>query len=167
MDSARNTHFEPEQPHHATAIDALLDDVFGDNRNGRAVYRLRDGRPPDIRLSWVGIDAYHEVVASIRYWPIWIDNMQQVITQSQSESQPAVLLGPIAVRQRYQKHGLGEQLIRQTLELAAEYYKTVILVGPLDYYGRFGFVVDPHLKILNLEAKKTILRLTIYKHANA
>src|ERR687897_735506 len=60
-----------EQPHHAAAIDTLLDNSFGPNRAGKTVYRLRENIAPVSELSLVAVED-DAVVGTIRYWPILI-----------------------------------------------------------------------------------------------
>jgi predicted N-acetyltransferase YhbS len=68
------------------------------------------------------------VVATIRYWPITIGDT------------PSLLLGPVAVDSRCRKAGIGDQLIRCSLNRAQTIgYHSVVLVGDEAYYGRFGF----------------------------
>ena len=74
-----------EQPHHAAAIDTLLDNSFGPNRAGKTVYRLRENVAPVAELSLVAVED-DAVVGTIRYWPILIGGVT-----------PTILLGPIAV----------------------------------------------------------------------
>ena len=57
-----------EQPHHAAAIDTLLDLSFGPHRAGKTVYRLRESVAPVPGLSLVAFED-DAVVGTIRYWP--------------------------------------------------------------------------------------------------
>ena len=120
-----------EQPHHAAAIDNLLDLSFGPNRAGKTVYRLRDGVDPVPGLSLVALED-DAVVGTIRYWPILIGG-----------ETPSILLGPIAVAPGLRSDGLGARIIRQSLNRAsAAGWRSVILVGDAPYYSRFGFTRD-------------------------
>jgi predicted N-acetyltransferase YhbS len=117
----------PTLPAHQLAIGALLDDVFGADRTARTAYRLRDGQSPARGLSFVVTDG-PVLCGSISLWHILLDDA------------PALLLGPIAVAQSCRGKGLGGALIMQSLGAArAQGHDIVILVGDLDYYGRFGF----------------------------
>ena len=71
-----------EQPHHAAAIDTLLDLSFGPERAGKTVYRLREGVDPVPGLSLVALED-DAVVGTIRYWPVLIGGVT-----------PTILLGP-------------------------------------------------------------------------
>lgn len=53
-------------------------------------------------------------------------------------------LGPVSVEPERQGEGIGAALIRSALtRLAAEGAHGCMLVGNPDYYGRFGFELDP------------------------
>ena len=120
-----------EQPHHAAAIDTLLDNSFGPHRAGKTVYRLRENVAPVPELSLVALED-DAVVGTIRYWPILIGGVT-----------PTILLGPIAVASDLRSGGLGAQLIRQSLNRAsAAGWRSVVLVGDAPYYSRFGFTRD-------------------------
>jgi len=50
------------------------------------------------------------------------------------------LLGPLAIRQSYQGHGLGSRLLLRALDEARKLHPRALLaVGAQDYYTRFGF----------------------------
>ena len=120
-----------EQPHHAAAIDTLLDNSFGPHRAGKTVYRLRENVAPVPELSLVALED-DALVGTIRYWPILIGGVT-----------PTILLGPIAVASDLRSGGLGAQLIRQSLNRAsAAGWRSVLLVGDAPYYSRFGFTRD-------------------------
>ncbi|MDH5748773.1 MAG: N-acetyltransferase, partial [Rhodospirillales bacterium] len=66
----------------------------------------------------------------VRYWPI---NIGKAMT-------PALLLGPLAVDPDLHGAGIGAGLITLSLAIAGEKgHMIVLLVGDMDYYGRFGF----------------------------
>ncbi|CAK0759514.1 putative acetyltransferase [Azospirillaceae bacterium] len=120
-----------EQPGHAAAIEALLDESFGPARFSKTVYRLRHGVEPVHALSLVAL--WGEVLeGTIRYWPVSI-----------AGTVPALLLGPVAVSAHRRSGGLGGVLIRHSLESAAALgHRIVLLVGDAPYYTRFGFRRD-------------------------
>lgn len=122
--------FTSPLPHHAGAIDALLDVAFGPDREKKTSYRFRRDTDPITDLSMV---AQHgaRLVGTIHYWPVVIGD----------NAVPALLLGPLAVEPSLSGRGIGVTLIRRTLAKAKRAgYRTVILVGDADYYSRFGFV---------------------------
>ena len=125
-----------EEPRHDAAIEALLDRSFGPDRFKKTAYKLREGVPPIPELGFVAIEhdeLGNEILeGTIRYWPVTIGG-----------TVPALLLGPIAVSERLQGGGLGNKLIRMSLNKAAALgHRAVILVGDAPYYARFGFTRD-------------------------
>lgn len=120
----------PEQPHHAAAVERLLDISFGPGRFAKTAYRLRDGVPPVAGLSLVSLDPATETLdGTLRFWPVLIGGLT-----------PTLLLGPIAVAPGRRSEGLGAALIRNGLNRAvAQGWRSVVLVGDAPYYGRFGF----------------------------
>jgi predicted N-acetyltransferase YhbS len=107
---------------------ALHARAFGPGRFARSAYRVREGTPPIspfCLLSKVG----GELVASLRFTEVTIGGRPG-----------ALLLGPLAVEQRYSGLGYGKQLVAVGLENAKRAgVELVILVGDEPYYGRFGF----------------------------
>jgi putative acetyltransferase len=56
------------------------------------------------------------------------------------EAQPALALGPVAVRPIHQRLGYGTAVVRAALDAAAELDERLVLVlGDPSFYGRFGF----------------------------
>lgn len=112
-------------------IEALLDAAFGPDRLQRTAQRLRDGSQPLAGLSLVARDD-GRLEGSIQLWPI------ELVTDTAPE--PLILLGPVAVAADARKIGLGRRLIAASLAAAdAAGHDAVMLIGDLDYYGRFGF----------------------------
>lgn len=71
-----------------------------------------------------------ELVGAIHYTPITIGG-----------SDGALLLGPLAVRPGLAGRGIGARLITETLSAARDAaVGTVLLVGDMSYYARFGFI---------------------------
>ncbi len=126
----------PEKPDHYKPIITLLDAAFGPYRFGKAVYRLRRSIPPLRALCFVDQTNDGDLRGTIRYWPIRIvDN-----SMSPPIETPALLLGPIAIRQQDQGTGIGRALMKHSLQHATNLgHKVVILVGDEPYYQRFGF----------------------------
>lgn len=55
-------------------------------------------------------------------------------------------LGPISVVPQHQGHGIGSQLVRETLRLLRERGASgCVVLGEPQYYGRFGFRINPDL----------------------
>jgi predicted N-acetyltransferase YhbS len=125
--SANSFDLRPIDPADAVVIDNLHEIAFGPGRFTRSAYRLREGVPPDRRLSFVAV-AGGVLVGSVWMTPIRIG------------TRPALLLGPLAVRPDWSGKGVGRALVRRALDAArGEGHKLVMLVGDLSYYGPLGF----------------------------
>lgn len=117
-----------QQPHHAAAIERLLDLTFGRNRHGKTVYRLREAAEAVSHLSFV-VEEEGELVATLRFWPVSLPDGTQ-----------ALLLGPLAVRPELAGRGIGRALVRHGLVQArAQGWPAVLVVGDPKYYHPFGF----------------------------
>lgn len=122
-----------------TAREALLDRAFGRARNRKTSQRFRDGRLPAEDLAFTALSKSGRVVGTLRMW--------NIIAGSAG---PALLLGPLAVDSRYQRRGIGQELMDHALNMAKVLgHASVLLVGDEAYYGRFGFarsfVAELHL----------------------
>ena len=122
-----------ERPEDGPAIELLLDQAFGANRQSKISYRYREGVAPATGLSLVArtaAPAPERPIGSLRFWPVAIGPL----------ARQALLLGPLAVTPDRQGHGIGGALVRQGLDMATwARHRLVLLVGDLAYYGRFGF----------------------------
>lgn len=57
-------------------------------------------------------------------------------------------LGPVSVAPDCQRQGIGSALVTEALaQLRAAGAQGCVLLGDPAYYGRFGFRVDPHLRL--------------------
>ena len=113
-------------------IAALLDRAFGPARRARTAYRLRDGSAPLPGLSLVARDA-GVLVGSVQLWPVRL-------REAGGRSHALTLLGPLAVAPERRGAGLGSALLTAALvRVDAAGIGPVVLIGDLDYYGRFGF----------------------------
>ena len=118
----------PEIPADHAEVEALYDTCFAPGREVLSSYRFREGVPPVMGLSHVARDQDGILAGAVRYWPVRIGASE------------ALLLGPVAVHPTRQGEGLGRALIDQSLDHAAPFAWTrVMLVGDAPYYGRFGF----------------------------
>jgi predicted N-acetyltransferase YhbS len=130
--------FELEQQTAAdsAAILRLNDRVFGPGRFARTAYRLREDTPPDLSLScvaWIG----SLLVGANAMTPIFIGET------------PALLLGPLIVEPVFRSRGIGEALVKRSLDSARDAgSRLVILVGDEPYYGRVGFLPTPTGRIV-------------------
>jgi predicted N-acetyltransferase YhbS len=82
------------------AIEEMNEAAFGPDRTHKTVYRLREDVKPIKELCFVAIDQKGRMVASIRNWPILIN-----------ERWPAVLLGPLAISPELRGLGYGKALM--------------------------------------------------------
>jgi predicted N-acetyltransferase YhbS len=128
-------HLKPAGAADSADIELLLDVGFGPDRRARTAYRLREGVEPYGGLSLVA-RAHGRLVGSIQCWPceLWDGASAHDVT----------LLGPVAVAPDVQGTGLGKQLMRASLEVAAACgHDALVLIGDPEYYGRFGFIAEP------------------------
>lgn len=115
-----------EQPQDWWEVEALYDLTFAPGREALSSYRLRDEVAPVAALCLVARDEDDILGGAIRYWPVKVSNA------------PCLLLGPVAVHPTRQGEGLGRYLIENSLGLARDWDR-VLLVGDAPYYGKFGF----------------------------
>jgi predicted N-acetyltransferase YhbS len=114
-------------PGDAGPAETLVALCFGPGRFAKSAYRLREGVRPVSALSHVA-EAAGRIVGSIQYWPVAIG------------SEPALLLGPLAVDPQLQGQGVGMGLMQLSLAAAAAAgWRAAILVGDEPYYARVGF----------------------------
>jgi len=128
-----------ERPEDGPAIEQLLDQAFGANRESKTSYRFREGVAPVDALKLVAragdAGAGGRLIGTLRFWPIAIDGRPLGLGRK-----PALLLGPLAVAPELHGQGIGGALMRQGLDMAAwARHRIVLLVGDLGYYRRFGF----------------------------
>ncbi len=120
-----------ERVYDVTAREALLDKALGAGRFAKTAERLREGRQPAEKLSFVATDK-GRVIGTVRLWNI-----------SAGPQRPALLLGPLAVAESHRHRGIGTSLMRHALGYARLYrHRGVLLVGDAPYYDRFGFTAD-------------------------
>jgi predicted N-acetyltransferase YhbS len=122
-----------ESPFDARRVEALVDAAFGPGRFGKTAERLREGSRPALSLV-----ARHgrDVVGTVRLWPVRIGG------------EPALFLGPVAVDEAVRGEGVGAALVEAALERArAGGRTTVLLVGDMPYFGRFGFEVAREVEL--------------------
>ncbi len=122
------TIYRLEQASDKPAIDALVDQGFGPGRYAKTAYRLREGVRHLAELAFVA-ERDGELVATVRYWPIDVGG-----------GTPAVMLGPLAVRNELRGQGIGIGLMERSLDEARKLgHRVVLLVGDEPYYSRVGF----------------------------
>ena len=126
----------PLSPADAAAIQKLEERAFGPGRFARSAYRLREGIEPDYQLSFVA-RVGSLLVGANRMTPIFCGNI------------PALLLGPLTVDPPFRSGGIGEELVKKSLEAAkVRGHRLVLLVGDMSYYGKMGFLPVPAGKLI-------------------
>lgn len=113
----------------AKDIEHLLDDAFGIDRHKKTAYLLRQGMRVIDNLSFAIFDQ-QTLVGSIQCWPVAVD------------TSPLILVGPVAVTPSRQNQGLGRQLLAAAFDAVKPIDPAMVMIGDLEYYGRFGFVAD-------------------------
>ncbi len=127
--------FSPATATDEPLIDKLDERAFGPGRYARTAYRLREGVPADLSLSFV---------ARIGTLLIGANRMTPILVGMS----PALLLGPLTVEPAFRSQGVGEALVKHSLDAAREHgHGLVLLVGDADYYMRMGFERVPRGKI--------------------
>lgn len=127
MSSSETWEIRPEMPDDAGAVEALVTKVFGPGRFAKSAYRLREGVDPASDLSFVAMEN-GALRGSVRFWPIYV------------RSEPALLLGPLAVQSDQRGRGIGIALMQRGIEQARRLgHRAILLVGDEPYYSRVGF----------------------------
>jgi predicted N-acetyltransferase YhbS len=117
----------PEAAEDALAIERLHERTFGPGRYARTAYRIREGAPHRLDLSFIARIGTL-LVGSVRLTPVRIGET------------PALLLGPLTVEPPFRDRGIGLQLIERALtEAKSKGHRLVLLVGDEPYYGKVGF----------------------------
>ena len=126
-----------ERPRDDAAIEEMTAVAFGPDRFHKTVYRLREEVAPIKDLCFVALDQKGRLVASIRNWPILIN-----------ERWSAILLGPLAISPELRGLGYGKALMWHSMAQARmQGQSRIILVGDPEYYKQFGFRRDLALNI--------------------
>jgi predicted N-acetyltransferase YhbS len=121
----------PQSPADLAAIEKLDERAFGPGRFARSAYRLREGVEPDYNLSFVA-RVGTLLVGANRMTPVFCGN------------RPALLLGPLTVDPAFRSSGIGEELVKTSVDAArSEGHELVLLVGDMSYYGKMGFLPVP------------------------
>ncbi len=118
----------PARSNDASSIETLLDRAFGPDRNHKKSYHYRINVNDVPQLRFVAV-ADGRLCGTIRFWPVII-----------GQETPALLLGPLGVDPDHQSMGIGADLMLHGMHVARDQgHGIVLLVGELEYYGRFGF----------------------------
>ena len=121
-----------ERPADLPAIDQVNVAAFGRPDEARIVAALRDA---------AGFDPALSLVATVDGRPVGHLLLTPVTIAGEAEFDDVVALAPMAVLPALQRRGIGSGLVRAGLELArARGPPAGLVVGPPEYYPRFGFV---------------------------
>jgi predicted N-acetyltransferase YhbS len=117
----------PETADDAVAVERLHERTFGPGRLAKTAYRIREGAPHRLELSFTARIGTL-MIGSVRLTAIRIGRTK------------ALLLGPLTVEPPFRGRGIGRALIAQALaEAKAQGHRLVVLVGDEPYYARDGF----------------------------
>ncbi|MEJ2765506.1 N-acetyltransferase [Photobacterium sp. MCCC 1A19761] len=118
-----------EAPADILAVDALLKTVFDTDAEADLVMRLRENGHRS--LSLVACNDDGEVVGYMLFSPVTVDGNDDNWQG----------LAPMAVKQDYQRQGIGLALLEEAKSTLAELgYPAVVVLGHSDYYPKAGFV---------------------------
>src|SRR5919112_2412531 len=97
----------PESPADADAVERLHERAFGPGRFARTAYRIREGAPHRLDLSFTAL-VVTLLVGSVRLTPV------------RAGEEPGLMLGPLTVDPAFESRGIGRALIARALEAASE-----------------------------------------------
>ena len=118
-------------------METLLDRVFGEGRQARTAYRVREGTEWLPALSFAVLDEEEMLTGTLQVWPV-------ALTDPDKRAHPMLMVGPVAVLPERQGEGFGVAMMAamaDAIDPAAAFPQ--VLIGDLDYYGRFGFIAEP------------------------
>ncbi|GAA4643314.1 N-acetyltransferase [Pontixanthobacter gangjinensis] len=120
-----------------TLIEQLLDRAFGDGRQARTAYRIREGTDWLEALSFAVLDEEDFLAGTIQLWPI-------ALTDPDGRNHPLFMVGPVAVLPEKQDEGYGKALMVAALgAIDASASLPQMMIGDPEYYGRFfGFTAE-------------------------
>lgn len=127
----RNLIIRTETPRDFPKVYEVNSTAFGRSEEAQLVDRLRSGDTFLDELSLVAcID--NKIVGHILFTKIEIVNNDR--------KNNSIALAPIAVLPRYQKKGIGSQLVKEGLKKAKDLgHKSVVVLGHERFYPKFGF----------------------------
>lgn len=118
-----------QSPAVAAAREALLNRAMGLNWKRKSSQKLRRGRRPSEGLAFVARKADGVLAGTVRLWDV-----------ATGDGRPALLLGPLAVDPSVKNAGIGRALMAHAIVEAKRLgHKAILLVGDVEYYGRYGF----------------------------
>ena len=122
----------------ADLIEQLLDRAFGEGRQARTAYRIREGTDWLEALSFAALDDDDFLAGTIQLWPV-------ALTDPDGRNHPLIMVGPVAVVPEKQQEGYGKALMLAALgALDPQSPLPQVMIGDPEYYGRFfGFTAAP------------------------
>ena len=120
----------------------LLDRAFGEARQARTAYRIREGTEPLGNLCFAAMDDNDYIVATIQAWPVGL-------TDAEGKPHPLIMVGPVAVLPERQGEGFGKALITAQISVIddgatpARPALPQVLIGDAAYYGAWGYTAQP------------------------
>ena len=114
-------------------VEQLLDHAFGEGRQARTAYKVREGTEYLPALSFAALDEDELLTGTIQVWPV-------ALTDPDGRRHPMLMVGPVAVVPQKQGEGYGRALMAamaSALDPSAPLPQ--VLIGDPEYYERFGF----------------------------
>lgn len=122
----------PEREEDVEGIFEINRLAFGQEDEAQLIQRLRQSPHFIPELSLVAFKKGH-IVGHIL--------LSRISIESQQGDVPAISLAPMAVHPKFQRQGIGAELVREGLNRCQKLgHKIVVVVGHPDYYPRFGFI---------------------------
>lgn len=138
---------EAEHPSDAASVESLVLAAFGPGRFAKTAERLRERA--SLAAGFVAREG-GRVIGSVRLWNVMVGET------------PALFLGPIAVDAGVRRAGLGADLIQACVDHArARDSAGLLLVGDPPYFGRFGFVAAPDVRLAGPVDPRRLLWLSL------
>jgi len=112
------------------SIRYINEQAFGQEDESKLIEKIRNRGVLAISLVAIQND---EIVGHIAFSP--------VVIESECPSLEAIALAPMAVLPKYQRKGIGSQMVRAGIEECRRLgHEVIVVLGHPDYYPRFGFV---------------------------
>lgn len=148
--SRENVEIRKETAEDEKAVERVAQEAFW-NRHRQGchehylVHRLRESSDYLPELSRIAaVDG--EVVGTIMY--------SKARIEGEGQTQEIVSFGPLCVKPSWQGTGIGEMLLRETMQLAKEAgYPGIVIFGEPDYYPRIGFQTCDKFGVTTSEGK--------------
>lgn len=121
-----------ETPQDEQAIGKINQEAFGGDIEANLIKALREGGFVEVSLV---AEINKELVGHLLFSRITIQSAQRSIE--------ALSLAPMAVRPKFQRQGIGSQLVEAGLKACRELnWEIVLVLGHPEFYPRFGFLPE-------------------------